>query len=146
MSQENFIKPLLDGANSFYRVGLKQFSWQKKLQGTKCLVSRLVTESKYKHVFGSTVSSTMIDDEERDEFPYVVLINMNDMLKIYQKSINQLDFYDNEDVLKLGDVIRFSREGQEFRFKVVDVQTFSEAERVLNRYTISGMTEVNSTR
>lgn len=141
--QEGFIKPIISNTNSWYKVGLKQFDWAKKTQGTKCIVTRLKEHNKYSSVFGAVATSTLKDDEERDEFPYVVIINMQDMLKLFQKSINQLDFYDNEDKLKLGDLIRFSSNGQEFKFQVTDIQTFGHAGHVLNRITLSGLVEVN---
>ena len=139
MSKDGFINRYLDNANKFYSTALKQF-----IEGCKVIVSRISKDSKYKSVFGSIYSSTMVDDDEREEFPYVVVFNMNDMKKIFQKSIEQMDFYDNEDVLKLGDVITYARKGQEYKFKIVDVQSFSEAEGVLNRYTVTGMIETNA--
>lgn len=141
---EGFIKSILDGTNQFYSTALKQFEWYKKILGTKVIVSRLKTADKYKDVFGSTATSTLVDDTDLDKFPYVVLINMNDMLRLYQKSTNQLQFQDNLDVIKIGDVLTFSRNGQEYKWKVINVETFSEAERVLYQYTIQGMQEVLS--
>jgi hypothetical protein len=143
-NQGGFIKDVVTNTNNWYKVGLQQIEWQKKIQGTKCMVTRLSKSSKYKDVFGSIASSTVLGDVKKEEFPYVVLINLNDMLKLYQKSLNQLDFYDNESILKLGDVLSFSSAGQVFRFKIIDIQTFSETGFILNRYTISGFTEVNS--
>lgn len=144
MSKDGFVNRYLDNANKFYSTALKQFKFYKKIEGCKVIVSRISKDSKYKSVFGSIYSSTMVDDDEREEFPYVVVFNMNDMKKIFQKSIEQMDFYDNEDVLKLGDVITYARKGQEYKFKIVDVQSFSEAEGVLNRYTVTGMIETNA--
>lgn len=146
MSAEGFIKDLLTGTNSFYKIGLTQLSWYKKTLGTKCIVSRIIKQSKYKDVFGSTVSSTINENTDVEEFPYVVLINLNDMMKLFQKSITQLDFYDNESILQLGDVLRFSSSGQEFRYKITDIQTFNETGKVLNRYSISGLVEVSSNK
>jgi hypothetical protein len=62
------------------------------------------------------------------------------------KSIDQIEFYDNNNVLKSGDVVTFSRRDQEFKFKITRAETFSEAEGVLYRYIMMGMTEIDSFR
>lgn len=145
MSSLGFVEQLLDGSDWFYQVALKQFAWWKQVQGTKCIVNRInAKEEKYYDVFGSVYSSTVKDDDNVEVFNYVILISMNDMKKIFQKSIDQLQFYDNEDKLKLGDIIIFSRKKQEYKFKIIDIQSHGEAQQVLNQYTIAGMTEVNS--
>jgi hypothetical protein len=144
--EEGFIQPMIDMANEFISVGLQQFEWQKEIEGTKVMVSRVTSDSKHKRLYGTTTSSTLRADTKVEEFPYVVIINTQDMVKLYQKSITQLDFLDNKDILKLGDVISYSRNGQLFRYKIIDVQTFSEAGGLLNRYTLAGMAEVNSTK
>lgn len=144
MSKEGFINQLLDNTNQFYSTSLKQFSFYKKMLGYKVIVSRIKESSKYKEVFGSIYSSTIKGDEEVTEFEYIVLFNMNDMKKIFQKSVEQLDFFDNESMLELGDVLTYSRRGQEYKFKVINIETFSEAEGVLNRYTLTGLVETLS--
>jgi hypothetical protein len=145
MSSNGFINKYLDNANTFYHIALQQFKFYKKLEGTKVVVSRISNSSKYKEVFGTTYSSTLMNDNEKSEFEYVIIINMNDMKKLYQKNIDQLQFMDNQDTIKLGDVLTYTRKTQEYKFKVTDVQTFSEAEGVLYQYTIAGMTETNQT-
>lgn len=146
MSDEGFLKNLINNQNAWMKVGLKQFDWAKKLQGTKCIVTRIKKSSKYSEVFGAIVTSTLQDDEDREEFPYVIIINMEDMLKLFQKSINSMDFMDNQDTLQLGDTISFSSNGQLFKFQITDIQTFSQQGGILNRYTIQGLVETNSTK
>lgn len=143
MSQLGFIEQLLDNTNRFYSVAFNQFDWWKKIQGTKCTVSRLAENNKYKRVFGSVASSTELDDSDLEKFDYVVLISMNDMKKLYQKSIDPLQFFDNNDKIQIGDIITFCRGKQEYKWKITEVQTFSEAEKVLQQYTMTGMTEVS---
>lgn len=143
MSNIGFVHQLLDNTNWFYRTVLQQFEWYKKIQGTECIVTRIKESSSYKTVFGSIASSTLPDDSESDKFNYVILISMNDMKKLYQKTSDQLQFYDNKDTLKLGDILSFSRKDQEYKWKIVDVQTFSETADVLQMYTISGLVETN---
>lgn len=142
--KEGFVNSILDATNQFYSVALKQFDWYKKILGTKVQVLRLKNIDKYKDVFGSVASSTFVDDDNLIKIPYVVLINMNDMLKLYQKSINQLQFYDNKDFLKIGDLILFTRNNQEYKWKITNIETFSEAEGVLYSYSIQGLQEVES--
>jgi len=144
MNIDGFMHPMIDMTLNFYKIGMKQMSWMKKIQGTKVIVTRLTQDSKYKRVHGSTVSSTLALDKDVQEFDYVIIINFNDMMKIFQKSINQFDFYDNENTLQLGDLVRFTDNGQLFRFKVIDIQSFSNKDTILNRYTLSGLAEVNS--
>lgn len=146
MSDLGFVNSILDNTNRIHQVGLKQFSWWKKVQGTKCQVVRIKENTSYKNVFGSIANSTLPDDDDAEKFPYVVLISMNDMKKLFQKSIDPLQFYDNEGILQLGDILVFSRLSQEYKWKVTDIQTFSETGNVLNYYTISGLAEVNSTK
>lgn len=144
MSKNGFVNQYLDNANQFYATSFKQFNFYKKLLGTKVIVTRIKQDSKYKQVFGSVYSSTMLDDEEREEFNYTILINLNDMKNLYQKMIDQVDFYDNEDKIKIGDILTFTRKKQEYKFKVIKQETFSEAGGVLNRYQLQGLIEVNS--
>ena len=146
MSDLGFVNSILDNTNRIHQIGLKQFSWWKKVQGTKCQVVRIKENTSYKNVFGSIANSTLPDDDDAEKFTYVVLISMNDMKKLFQKSIDPLQFYDNEGILQLGDILVFSRLSQEYKWKVTDIQTFSETGNVLNYYTISGLAEVNSTK
>lgn len=144
MSSEGFIKPIITGTNHWYGVSMRQFAWAKKLQGTKVMVTRLKKNDQYTEVFGSIAMSTLNDDESREEFPYVVIINMEDMLKVFQKSINQLEIFDNVDRLELGDVLRFTAEGQQFQFQITDKQAFGHAGSTLYRFTLQGLVETNS--
>jgi hypothetical protein len=112
--------------------------------GTDVRVVRVLDESVRKLVFGATFTSDMIGDYETKEFKYRILINMNDMRKIYQQSIDTLEIYDNQPVLELGDLLTYVRENKEYKFKIVDVQSFSEAAKVLYRYTLQGYQEVSN--
>jgi hypothetical protein len=143
MSDLGFVNKYLDNANLFYSIALKQFKVYKKLLGTKVVVTRILNDSKYKSVFGSTYHSTLRNDNEVKKFDATIIINMNDMKRIFQKTIDQLDFYDNERVMELGDIFIFSRKNQEYKFKVVNIESFSEASDVLWRYTATGLVEVN---
>ena len=144
MSDLGFVQSLLDNTNKFYSTGLSQFSWWKKVQGTKCIVSRIVESSHYSNVFGSIANSTLPDDEESEKFNYVILISMNDMKRLFSKTADSLQFMDNEDKLKLGDILTFSRGKQEYKWKIVDIQTFSETNDVVRQYSISGLIETNA--
>lgn len=143
MSSNGFINIIVDNTNKIYRVGLLQFKWWKKVQGTKCQVSRVKKNSQYQDVFGSIANATLPDDDDGDRFNYIILINMNDMKKLYQKSIDALQFYDNDNILRLGDILIFTRKNQEYKWKITDIMTFSETADILHQYTITGLNEVN---
>jgi len=144
MSNLGFVESLLDSTNQFYQVALQQFEWWKETQGTKVEVTRIKQNTSYRNVFGAIASSTLPDDSSAEHFEHVVLISMNNMMKIFQKSIENLTCYDNENKLKLGDILSFSRGKQVYKWKVIDIETFSEAEGVLYQYTLGGFTEVDA--
>lgn len=132
-----FVQSVFDGSYDFYKKSLKQFDWYKKIYGTKCQVQRIVEDSKYNQVLGTIYSNNLKGSAEVETFNYCIIINMNRMVKVYNESSDTLDFYDNNSILKLGDVLVFTRRSREFRFKVTDVMTFSEVGGVLNQYTIT---------
>lgn len=146
MSDLGFIERLLDNTNHIYQTSLKQFDWHKKVQGTRVQVTRIKDNAKYKNVFGAIASSTLPDDQEAEKFEYVILISLNDMKKLFQKAVDQIQFYDNEDKLELGDIVGYTRGSQEYKFKVIDIMTFSETNNVLRQYTLGGLTEVNASK
>jgi hypothetical protein len=84
MVLDGFMSPMIDMVNDFYAVGIEQLSWVKEIQGTKCIVTRLKEDSKYKRIHGSTASSTLALDKDVTEFEYTVIINMNDVMKIFR--------------------------------------------------------------
>lgn len=140
-----FVEQFLDNCNWFYQTSLNQFEVMKKLQGLKIKIERVKSSSEYKKVFGSIYTSTFIDDGDKlDPFYHTVLINRNQLMRLYHKSIDQIDFYDNQDILKMGDVLSYSRGDQEYKFKVIDVMTFGEQEHLLYRYTLTGIVEINT--
>ena len=144
MNNEGFVGLLVSNPNISYQIMLQQFDWWKMAQGTKVQVSRILENTKYRHVYGSIANSTLPDDRDAERFPYVILISMNDMKKIFQKSADPLQFYDNKSELKIGDILIFSRNGQEYKWKITEVQSFGESEEVLNQYSISGLNEIIS--
>lgn len=146
MSSKGFVERLLDNTNRIYQVSLKQFDWWKKVQGTKVQVVRIKESSSYRAVYGSIANSTLPDDSQAEKFPYVVLISMNDIKRIFAKTQDPLQFMDNQDVLRLGDILTFARGSQEYKWKITEVMTFSESADVIHTYTITGLNEVNATK
>jgi hypothetical protein len=136
-----FVADLLDNSNKFHSVALNQFKLNKKLLGTKVSVERISPNSKYREVFGGLYTSENLDDSEIERFSYVILLNMNDMKNLLSKNVNSLEIFDNENILRLGDVLSYRRRDQEYQFKVSSVETFSEAENVLYKYTLLGLLE-----
>ena len=139
-----FVQQYLDNANQFYATALKQFSFYKKILGTKVIISRIKKTASVNIVFGASVSSTLPEDKDVEKFDHVIIINLNDMKNVYLKTAGEMDIYDNEDVIKIGDVLTYARKNQEYKFKVIRHESFSEAEGVLNKYTINSFTETNS--
>lgn len=142
MSQVGFIDKYLDNANKFYSLAMNQFDFYLKIMGTDVIIIRVKDDSKHKQVYGTVYSSDLLNDEDLVKLKYRILINMNDMRKIYSQSADQFEIYDNRDVLKMGDIIEFSRKDKTYRFKVTEVQAFSEAASVLWKYNLSGYQEV----
>lgn len=138
---EGFAAKYLDKANEFERVILKQIDFYKKLQGTKVIVTRYSDDNKYKSVYGSLFSSSLVGEQGQKSFEYVVLINMHDMKKLYQRTIDSIEFYDNKDIIQQGDVLTYARGGNQYQFKVTSVDTWSDDYLVLNKYTLSGLRE-----
>jgi len=144
MSQLGFIEQLLDNTNHLYGTMLKQFAWYKKVMGTKVTVIRIKERSKYKKVFGSVASSTIPDDRDAEKFEYTILISLNDMLRLYQETSTTMTFYDNEDKIELGDILAYSRKDMQYKFKVMEIRTFSEADDTLREYTIGGLADIET--
>jgi hypothetical protein len=144
MSKVGFVDEYLDNANKFYSLAMNQFDFYLKLMGTDCTIIRITNESKQKEVFGSTYSSDLIGDGEIVRMKYRILINMNDMRKIYQQTIDQFEVYDNRPVMHLGDIIEFSRDKKTYKFKIVEEHAFSEAADVIYRYQLQGYQEITS--
>lgn len=144
MSQLGFIEKVLDNTNYLYSTALKQFAWYKKVLGTQVMITRIKERNKYRTVFGSVASSTIPDDSDADKFEYTILINLNDMLRLYQETSTSMTFYDNEDKLHIGDIITFSRKDKQYRFKITEIQTFSEADDVVRQYTIAGLADIET--
>lgn len=144
MSRIGFVDEYLDNANRFYSIAMNQFDFYLKLMGTDVTIVRVKDDSKDKELFGATFTSDMLGDGDVDRLKYRILINLNDMRKIYQQTADQFEVFDNRDVMKLGDLIIYQRREREYKFKVIDVQAFSEAKNVLYRYTLQGYQEVNS--
>lgn len=105
VDNKGFINQLLDNSNDFYAKAFQQFNFYKKLLGTRVIVTRVKNESDYRDVFGIIYSSTLLDDSDKEEFEYMILINLNDMNSLFQKNIDQIEFFDNEFVIEVGDVI-----------------------------------------
>lgn len=142
MSQLGFIDKYLDNANKFYRLAMNQFDFYLKIMGTDVVIIRVKDDSAHKNVFGTVYSSNLNNDEDLIKLKYRILINMNDMRRIFSQSADNFEVYDNRDVMKMGDIIEFSRRDKTYQFKITEVQAFSEASDVLWRYTLVGQQEV----
>lgn len=144
MKSGGFVSDMHDASNHFHKIAFKQIKFNKKILGTKVLVTRTKQDSKYKKVYGALYNSGLKGNNNQESFEYVVLINMNDMHRLYQRTIDQLEFYDNEKVLDMGDTLTYYRSGRKYQFKITAVDTWSDDIDVLYKYTIAGMNEINT--
>lgn len=142
-SSGGFVADLLDKANEFARISLQQISVSKKLLGTKVTVTRTSDDNKYKSVYGALYNSSLPGGSGKRTFDYVVLLNMNDMKKLYQMNTDTMEFYDNNNVLQMGDILTYVRSGREFKYKVTAVENWSDQEKILYKYTVTGLAETN---
>ena len=144
MSDNGFVNQHADNVLHFYRNALLQFNFTKKYYGTQVVVNRPIKGSDGEEVFGSIYSSTIANDDEYEYFNYVIVINMNNMKNIYLKTIEQVEIFDNEAVLKKGDTLTFTRGNYEYKFIIKEHYTYSEAGGVINKYLLSGFRERNA--
>ncbi len=135
---------LFEGSREMHAKALKQFSWYKKVLGIKCQIIRYVRKTEYDDVIGAVYSSHLFDNERVVKRDYVIVINTNHITKALNESQETLECYDNNNVIKIGDVIMYNRKGREFRYKVIDVETFTEVGGVLNKYTLQPFVTVHS--
>lgn len=140
----SFVDEYLVNANRFYSLAMNQYDFYLKIMGIDVTVIRIKDESIRKLVFGSTFTSDMIGDAETKRFKYRIVINLNDMRKLFQQLIDSFEVYDNQPILELGDLVTYVRGDKEYKFKIVDVQSFSEAAKVLYRYTFQGCQEISN--
>jgi len=94
MSEYGYINKWFDKADKFYNISLKQFEFHKKILGTRVRVTRIKDTSKYKAVLGSVYTSNILNDADKVEFDYVVIINLNSMKQLFNRNIDSLEFYD----------------------------------------------------
>jgi hypothetical protein len=99
-------------------------------------VWRLASKPVKNKVFGVIQPLTSAGDEEREEFDYSMLINSNDLQNIHLQYVFQMDFYASEDKLQVGDILIFSQEEKEHRFRVARQESFSEPEGIVNEYEL----------
>jgi len=139
-----FTTAMIDRSHKFYKAALKQIKWMKKIQGVRVEVERIAKDSKYRTVLKGLYTSTNIGDDEIINFPYVALIQINDMKRLFLKQIDQLDFFDNEYILEKGDIISYCHGNTKFQFKISEVTNFSDVDGILYQYTLMGIKETKT--
>lgn len=141
MAEEDMSSRYLDKANRFYEIGMRNIKLQLKFLGTKFVVNRPKDNSKWKHVFGGSYSSDATLENDYETFTTKLLINLNDLRDVWQRNRDTVEVYSDKDNLQIGDELQYTREGITYRFKVIQKQGFSEAQKSLFVYVLSSIIE-----
>lgn len=141
MSKEDMTSKILDKANKLYSIGMKAIKLQMKLLGTDFVVLRPKDNSKWKNVFGGSYSADSTLENDYEQFTTRLIINLNDMRDVWNRSRDMVQSFTPDGSLKVGDELQFTRDKRTYRFKVVMKQSFSESADVLYIYTLSSIVE-----
>ena len=141
MSAENMSSRYLEKASKFYGIGMKGIKLQLKFLGTKFVVNRPLTGSKWKNVFGGSYSSDSTLETDYDQFETTLLINLNDLRDVWARNRDSVEVYSDKGDLEVGDELQYTREKLTYRFKVIQKQAFSEAAKGLFVYVLSSIIE-----
>ena len=136
MSSEN-----LDKANKLYAIGMKNIKFQLALLGTRFIVLRPKSNSKWKNVFGGTYSSDSTLENDYEQFTTELIINQNDLVDVWNRNRDTLEVYTNDGTLQVGDELQYTREKRTYRFKISQKLGFSEVADVFFVYTLTSIIE-----
>lgn len=142
MSNLGFVDKYFENANKFYELAMNQYDFYLKIMGIDILIIRVKENAIRKEVYGAVYSSDLLNDEDLIKIKYRIIINLNDMRKIWSKVADSFEVYDNRNVLQMGDIVQMVRRDNMYRFKVTNVESFSESERIIYRYYLQGYQEV----
>ena len=136
---------LLDKAQKFYKIGLKNINLQLKLNGTQFVVLRPKDNSKWKNVFGGSYSSSSILENDYEQLSCTLVINMSDMRDVWNRNRDTLDAWSNDGTLQLGDELQFTKEGRTYRFKISQKMGLTETADSLFYYALMSIIETLDT-
>jgi len=145
MANENMASKLLDKAQKFYKIGLKNINLQLKLNGTQFVVLRPKDNSKWKNVFGGSYSSSSILENDYEQLSCTLVINMSDMRDVWNRNRDTLDAWSNDGTLQLGDELQFTKEGRTYRFKISQKMGLTETADSLFYYALMSIIETLDT-
>lgn len=129
-------------ADKFYGIALKRFAVLKKLYGTKFIVTKPLENSKYKKVFGAAYTTYDRDNTQSNKRDVILIINMKEMIDIWNSQMGQLEVYDKDNLLERGELLESSRDGRIYYWKVEAVKTFGEGTGTIYQFTLSPSQEL----
>lgn len=138
---EDMASRLLDKANKFYSIAMKNIKLQLSLLGTDFVVLRPKDNSKWKNVFGGSYSSNSTLENDYDQFNIRLIVNMNDMKDVWNRNRDNIESLTNDGSLEVGDELQYTRNKRTYRFKVSQKLSYSEVADIFYVYTLSSMIE-----
>jgi len=139
---ESFISKTITRSNSFYQLLLTRFSFYKRTLGSIVKVERVNIDSDAAEAYGSMYTSGMLSDSDIKNFPVTLVFNMNDMYSVWEGKTDSLIVYDNCESLQRGDTIKFTSGPIEYKFKVVEVKSYSAKKNLLWEFEMHPIKEV----
>lgn len=138
---EGMIPDYLNRASKFLQVGMKNIRTLMKMVGTKFIVSRPKSNSKWKNVFGGSYSSDPTLENDYEEFETVLIVNLNDMRDVWSRNRDVIETYSDNSDLEVGDEVQYTRNKITFRFKIIQKQGFGDSATGLFIYYLSSIIE-----
>lgn len=119
--------------------------WWKKVLGTEVVVDRVKEDSMYKTVYGVAYNDTIEGNTEVEHFHHTIVINMNTLLKVWNVTENDLQFYDIGEDLEMGDILTFSRNNLEYKWKITEIMQLTDVGGIVRQYTITPLSSTYAT-
>lgn len=138
---EDMASRLLERANKFYSVAMKNIKLLMNLMGTDFIVLRPKDNSKWKNVFGGSYSSDNTLENDYDQFTTRLIINQNDMRDVWNRNRDTLESFTTDGSLQVGDELQYTRNKITYRFKISQKLGYSETADVFYVYTLTSIIE-----
>jgi hypothetical protein len=87
----DFISKMQLSVEKFHKIGLQQFITYKRLYGSYFILKRVSASSKYNKVYGATYSSTLPGDSEVTMHSVKLIVNLADMIMIWNTQSQDLE-------------------------------------------------------
>lgn len=138
---EDMASQLLERANKFYSVAMKNIKLLMNLMGTDFVVLRPKDNSKWKNVFGGSFSSDNTLENDYEQFTTRLIINQNDMRDVWNRNRDNLESFTTDGSLQVGDELQYTRNKITYRFKISQKLGYSETADVFYVYTLTSIIE-----